>query len=85
MNLLLSALYIQMFLKRNSFEGQSSGIAFFKLIGTACATTFLFQGFGAFLILLGILCFVLDAAYLVMLYSYYRRVNLHFITRKSLG
>jgi hypothetical protein len=85
MNVLLSALYIQMLIKRDSLSGQSFGIALFKCSGTASATLFLFQGFGAFLILLGVLCFVLDAVYLVMLYGYYRRMNLHFITRKSIS
>lgn len=83
-NVLMSALFISMFLKRNSLDGQSVGIAFFKMMGTLFATIILFNGFNHFLRLLGLICFVLDLGYLVLLLNYYKANRLNYITRKSL-
>jgi hypothetical protein len=75
-NLLMSVLFINMFVKRGGCEGQSLAIAINKWIGTL-APTILFGllgsgGFpsGSFLILtLGILCSVFDLIYIYMLSS----------------
>lgn len=82
MSVLISALYIEMLLKRKSISGQSFGIAFWKCIGTLCATIFLLQGFSIFLQLLGFLCFILDVIYLVMIFNFYKKENLSLFTRK---
>ncbi len=75
-NLLMSVLFIGMFVRRGSNEGQSLAIAVNKWIGTL-APTILFGilgdgGFptGSFLILvLGILCSVFDLIYVWMLFK----------------
>lgn len=83
MNVIISASFLQMILHRKSLSGQSFGIALFKLIGTLCATIFLFDGFTNFLILLGLICFILDAVYLFLVLRMYKQQQLHFITRKQ--
>jgi hypothetical protein len=83
-NVLMSALFISMFLKRNSLNGQSVGIAFFKMMGTLFATIILFNGFNYFLRLLGLICFVLDLGYLVLLMNVYKTNKLHYLTKQSL-
>jgi hypothetical protein len=83
-NVIMSGLFISMFLKRNSLNGQSLGIAFFKMMGTLCATIILFNGFNQFLCILGIICFVLDLVYLVLLLNFYKANKLNYITRQSL-
>lgn len=82
MSILISALYIGMLLKRKSISGQSFGIAFWKCIGTLCATIFLFQGFSIFLQLLGFLCFILDIIYLLMIITFYKKENRSLLSRK---
>lgn len=82
MSILISAMYIGMLLKRKSISGQSFGIAFWKCIGTLCATIFLFQGFSIFLQLLGVLCFILDVIYLLMIIAFYKKENRSLLTRK---
>jgi len=75
-NLLMSVLFINMFVKRGSSEGQSLYIAFSKWVGTL-APTILFGilgegGFpgGSFLILvLGIFCSGFDLVYVWMLFK----------------
>ncbi len=75
-NLLMSILYIDMLVKRNSSKGQSLLIAFSKMAGTA-APTILFgcldtnsNGKADHLaLLLGILIFVVDWVYIVLLYQ----------------
>lgn len=83
MNVIISASFLQMILHRNSLAGQSFGIALFKLIGTLSATIFLLDGFTSFLILLGLICFILDVVYLFLVLRIYKQQQLHFITRKQ--
>ena len=81
-NLLMSALFINMILKRNSLQAQSFGIALFKLTGTISATIILFGNFSAFLRLTGIITFILDMIYLLIVLNMYKQQRLHLITRK---
>ncbi len=82
-NLMMSLLFISMLNNRRSIEGQSIGIAFFKMIGTL-APTILLGIESNFVLFLGISCFVVDAAYLAMLISFYRRLNIHPLRRTRL-
>ncbi len=82
MNVVISALFITMLLNRKSIKGQSTGIAFFKLIGTLCATLILFDGFSVFLQLLGFTSFILDLVYLGMLLTAYKKEKISILTRK---
>ncbi|MBS4063702.1 MAG: hypothetical protein KGZ74_04040 [Chitinophagaceae bacterium] len=82
MNMLFSGLYINMFFFRNSLKGQSVGIAFFKLIGTACASLYLLNGFTFFLQLTGLICFVLDSTYLLLIVQQYKKENRNIFTRR---
>ncbi|MEP7108617.1 MAG: hypothetical protein ABI760_11555 [Ferruginibacter sp.] len=75
-NLLMSFLFISMLNKRKGPEGQSIGIAFFKMVGTL-ASTILLGVESHFVLLLGISIFVVDMAYFILLVSYYRRANIH--------
>jgi hypothetical protein len=84
-NVIISALFIEMLLKRNSLSGQSFGIAIWKCIGTLCATIYLFSGFSTFLQLLGILCFILDIIYIIMIIDFYKKENRNLFTRKIKG
>ena len=75
-NLLMSVLYINMLIKRNGSKGQSMLIAVSKMIGTA-APTILFGYLDSnsngkanhLALLLGILIFVIDNVYIVLLYQ----------------
>jgi hypothetical protein len=72
-NLVMSALFIAMLLRRGSSRGQSMYIAIGKLVGTAAVTVECLR-LGRdpqpqLIILLGAGIFVLDAAYAVMLYG----------------
>lgn len=82
MNLIFSGLYIQMFFSRSSLEGQSFGIAVFKMIGTGMNSLYLLNGFTFFLQLTGLLCFVLDGIYLLLLVQQYKQENRNLFTRK---
>lgn len=81
MNLLFSSLYIQMLVKRNSLRGQSAGIAFFKMIGTAFASLYLLNGFTLFLQFTGLLCFILDGVYLMLILQQYKKENRSLFSR----
>ena len=73
-NLLMSALFIQMLIQRNSTEGQSLSIAISKWIGTL-APTILFGIVGSdtmggpnqLMLLMGIVIAILDVVYIFML------------------
>ena len=67
-NLLMSGLFIAMFVARQGTRGQSSVIAIAKWIGTL-APTILFGGLAgsAFILGLGLLCSVFDLAYIGLL------------------
>ncbi len=84
MNVLISSSFISMLLKQNNLNGQSFGIAFFKMLGTTAATIVLFQRYSSFLQFLGILCFVLDVVYIFMIVNRYKKENLQLITRKAI-
>lgn len=82
MNVLMSWMFIEMFMKQQDLKGQAFGIAFFKMIGTLAATILLLQRFSHFLQLLGVLCFVLDMIYIILIVDRYKKLNLHLITRR---
>ena len=69
-NLLMSALFIHMFLKRNSASGQSVYIALFKMIGTIFASIIFYLYFPTsyLLILLYFGIFIYDFIYFYLLY-----------------
>ena len=67
-NLLMSGLFLPMFVGRRGTRGQSMTIAIAKWIGTAAPTVIFGVHEGsAFILTLGILCFVLDVAYIALL------------------
>ncbi|WP_276497469.1 hypothetical protein [Pontibacter litorisediminis] len=69
-NLLMSILFIQLLLKRNSPRGQSLYIALSKMIGTVFPSVLLYLYFpdSYFLILLYVSIFIFDMTYLLLLY-----------------
>ena len=81
MNVLMSWMFINMFLKQQDLKGQAFGIAVFKMLGTAAATIILFQRYSQFLQIMGVLCFILDMIYLILMADRYKKLNLHLITR----
>lgn len=84
-NMVMSALFIDSLLKQRQLAGQSFGIAFFKMLGTLAASLVLLTGYSGFLQLTGLVCFVLDVVYLVLLYRLYKQERLSFFTRKRLS
>jgi hypothetical protein len=67
-NLLMSGLFIAMFLGRQGSRGQSMTIAVGKCIGTAAPTIVFGVHEGSpFIVLIGAACFVLDVAYIALL------------------
>jgi hypothetical protein len=72
-NLMMSWLFIAMLNNRRTTNGQSTGIAFFKLIGTL-APTIIYAVKSKFVLFLGAGCFVADLMYLVLL-VHYRKGN----------
>ena len=85
MNIVISALFILMLKKRKSIAGQSTGIAFFKLAGSLCATIYLFNDFGWFLQVTGVVAFVLDVIYLLQLAAAYKKEGRSLLTRKIIA
>lgn len=83
MNVLMSWMFITMFLKQQDLKGQAFGIAFFKMLGTAAATIILFLRYSQFLQMMGVLCFILDMIYIILMADRYKKLNLHLITRRS--
>lgn len=83
-NLMMSALFIGMLVRRNSIEGQSMYIAIFKWIGTIAPTIEVYVRFGNELTLaLGMSIFIFDVIYIVLLYQKYRELGLDPWTRKA--
>ena len=82
MNVLMSWMFITMFLKQQDLKGQAFGIAFFKMLGTAAATIILFQRYSQFLQMMGVNCFILDMIYIKLMADRYKKLNLHLITRR---
>jgi hypothetical protein len=84
-NLLMSVLFIIMLQNRNGTEGQSFTIAFSKCLGTL-APTILFGIIGStamngpnrFILIIGLITFVLDVVYIVMLRKF-RRLELNYL------
>jgi len=74
-NLMMSVLFIHMLVNRKSREGQSVGIAFFKMIGTL-APTIIFGVKSPFVLFLGSSCFVFDLIYLILLARIPKKVML---------
>ncbi|WP_205500829.1 transmembrane-type terpene cyclase [Rufibacter psychrotolerans] len=70
-NLLMSVLFVRMFLKRNSAAGQSVYIALSKLIGTVFPSILFYLYFpGSYLLmLLYVGIFILDGVYFLLLYA----------------
>jgi hypothetical protein len=67
-NLLMSGLFIAMFVARGGPRGQSMTIAVAKWIGTAAPTVVFGVSEGsAFVVTIGVLCSVLDVAYVALL------------------
>ncbi|MNI17842.1 hypothetical protein D3C73_712300 [compost metagenome] len=69
-NLLMSILFIQMFLTKN-LQGQSLAIAYFKFIGTVCASIlcyFLYPQ-SILLMIMYMLIFLLDVVYILLVYN----------------
>ena len=84
-NMVMSALFIDGLLKHRQLAGQSLGIAVFKMLGTLAASLVLLTGYSAFLQLTGLVCFVLDVVYVVLLYRLYKQERLSYFTRKPLS
>jgi hypothetical protein len=68
-NLMMSLLFINMLNYRKSTVGQSPAIALFKMIGTV-APTIIFGAKSAFVLFLGVGCFVVDIIYLILLLQF---------------
>ena len=83
MNIVISALFIYMLKEIKSISGQSTGIAFFKLAVSLCATIYLFNGFSLLLEIMGIIAFVLDVIYLLLLATAYKKEGRSHFTRKQ--
>ena len=81
-SLVMSSLFIVMLLLEPGIRGQSFGIAFFKMLGTLAATIVLFQRYSYFLQFTGVLCFVLDMVYIVMIVNRYKKLNLQLVNRR---
>ncbi|SFH21514.1 transmembrane-type terpene cyclase [Pontibacter chinhatensis] len=77
-NLLMSILFVQLLLKRNSHEGQSIYIALCKMIGTVFPSILLYLYFphSYFLNLLYVSIFIFDITYLLLLYFKIRAAGL---------
>lgn len=74
-NLVMSVLFVAMLVRRGDVSGQSVHVAFFKMLGTACASL-MFHAYlpsSRFLDALCIAIFALDTLYLTILYSRHRR------------
>lgn len=71
-NLMMSLLFIAMLNNRKSREGQSVGIALFKMTGTL-APTILYGVKSRFVLFLGTACFIVDLIYLLLLLTVYKR------------
>lgn len=82
-NVVMSALFIDRLVKHQQIEGQSAGIALFKMLGTLAASLVLLTGYPAFLQITGLVCFVLDVIYIVQLYRLYRQEQISLFTRKQ--
>jgi hypothetical protein len=70
-NLLMSILFINLFIKRGNMEGQSMLLAVSKWIGTLAPTIiFGILHFNLFVLVCGIFCSVFDLIYISLLVNY---------------
>jgi len=67
-NLIMSALFILMLYQRKGTRGQSISIAMTKCIGTLCATMTVLLSCSYDLAIMGLVCFILDIAYIILVY-----------------
>ena len=75
-NLLMSILFISMFVKRGNMEGQSLLLAVAKWIGTLAPTILMGAiTYNPLVLVTGILCSVFDIIYIVMLVKYQKEKN----------
>ena len=74
-NLLMSMLFIAMYYIRKGTKGQSLSIAVCKLIGTLSATITMILAGSLFGIVVGGLCFVLDAVYVYIICKHLQNVS----------
>jgi hypothetical protein len=82
-NLLMSVLFVAMLVRRNSVEGQSMTIAVMKWLGTFAPTILISLQTGSRLILaLGLIIFVYDAIYIVLLHQKFRELGIEPFTRR---
>lgn len=68
-NISMSVAYLYMLNRRRSTKGQTMTIAVCKCIGTLTPTIYGAMGGNVFILVTGIICFVLDLVYIYFLYS----------------
>lgn len=73
-NLMMSVLFIQMYLKRNSLEGQSLLLAIAKWIGTLAPTLLMgVMTFNIVVLVCGIFCSIFDLIYIYLITTHNKR------------
>jgi hypothetical protein len=85
-NMVMSALFIAMLIRRNDVSGQSMYIAIFKLLGTGSSAlaVFLILNYAPFLKFCYVGILALDIVYCIALYAQFRRMGLNPFTRRPL-
>lgn len=85
MNVLMSALFIGMFVRRSGVHGQSMWIAVLKCIGTLAPTIQIWlTNHDVFVLAMGVSCFSLDVIYIVLLSRRHRDFGINRWTRRPL-
>lgn len=70
-NLMMSGLFISLLFWRGNLKGQSLAIAFFKMLGTLCASIAFFLYFKTSMItIISVAIFIYDWIYIVLVYKY---------------
>lgn len=74
-NAAMSILFVAMLMRRGNTKGQSYTIAWAKMLGTLAPTILgaIVEGPNLFILITGIICFIYDCMYIVMLYSYRKK------------
>ncbi|MEW6603757.1 MAG: hypothetical protein AB1351_03590 [Thermoproteota archaeon] len=85
-NLMMSILFIWMFLSRDSIRGQSFYIALFKMLGTGVSSLafYLYQPISQGSLLMPYLyisIFICDLAYLILIYQRYRKEKIPLLSK----
>ena len=76
-NLMMSGLFISLLFWRGNSKGQSLGIAFFKMLGTLCASIAFYLYFKASLItIISVAILIYDWIYIVIVYKLNRKKSL---------